>query len=150
MAVFEIISNPVDTQESLQNLCQYILDTLHEKSDGTLIGGQYLNPTSSFEEMREAQTLFDKDSGRLAYHFIISFDPGDPLMPEDAFTFAMEFIAFFFKEYQVLFNVHTKQSHLHVHLALNPVSLRTGKKLHVDYELTGQYRDFIQKNIELY
>ena len=97
MAVFEIISNPVDTQESLQNLCQYILDPLHEKSYGTLIGGQYVNPASSFEEMREVQTLFDKDSGRLAYHFIISFDPGDPLMPEDAFTFAIEFIDFFFK-----------------------------------------------------
>ena len=146
MAIFKIAQNPMDTEEALQNLCQYILDPLHEKSDGTLTGGQYLTPTSSFEEMREAQTLFDKDSGRLAYHFIISFDPGDPLMPEDAFTFAIEFIDFFFKEYQV----HTKQSHLHVHFALNPVSLRTGKKLHVDYELIGQYRDFIQKNIELY
>ena len=150
MAIFKIAQNPVDTEEALQNLCQYIIDPDHEKSDGTLVGGQYFNPTSSFEEMREVQTLFDKDSRRLAYHFVVGFDPGDPLMPKDAFTFAIEFIDFFFREYQVLFNVHTKQSHLHVHFALNPVSLRTGKKLHVDYELIGRYRDFIQKNIELY
>ena len=150
MAIFEIIRNPVATEDALRNLCQYILDPLHEKSDGTLIGGQYLNPTSSFEEMREAQKLFDKDSGRLAYHFVISFEPSEPLMPADAYCFALDFIGFFFKEYQVLFNVHTKQEYLHIHFALNPVSLQTGKKLHVDYELIGQYRDFIQKNIELY
>lgn len=143
MAILKIINNPVDSVESLENLCNYVTDRSKSKSYENFIGGKNLEPENAFNEMVYTQELFDKSFGRRAYHFTVSFGGCEPIMPRDAYDIGYDIANTFFSDYQLLFNVHTTQEQLHLHFALNPVSLSNGKKLHFDFILQKKLKDFI-------
>ena len=79
------------------------------------------------------QTLYQNMGGRRGYHITVDFSPESPLCAYDVWNIAYLISDLFFPEYQVLFGVHTNKKHLHIHFYINTVSLRTGKKLHIDY-----------------
>lgn len=130
MAIIKIVNNPCDTNTALQNLCSYIIQ--HNKTHG-LFGGRGLNPENAYDNMCEAQELWLKASGRRAYHMVLGFDSSEPVASYDALQIAFEVSSIFFPAYQVLYGIHTDQPHLHIHFAINTVSLQDGHKLHLDY-----------------
>ena len=131
MAIIELAKNPCDTEEALQNLSTYIID--YDKTLG-LYGGRGLTPETAFADIDGAQRLWHKTGGRRAYHFIVCFSDDEFLAPHDALHIAFAISSLFFPDYQVLYGVHSTQAHLHVHFAVNTVSLTDGRKLHMDYD----------------
>ena len=138
MAILKIINNPVDSIEALENLCNYVTNRSKSKSYENFIGGKNLKPENAFNEMVYTQDLFDKSFGRHAYHFIISFENDEPIMPGDAYVIGYDIANTFFSDYQLLFNVHTTQTQLHLHFVLNAVSLIDGKKFHFDFAIQNE------------
>lgn len=132
MSITKIVNNPVDTEYALENLCNYI--TAPEKTgDGVFVGARGISKETAFEEIVDMQQLYQKTSGRRAYHLIVSFEEGAILTLQDVQEIAFDISDLFFPEYQVLYGVHITQGYLHIHFAINPVSMITGKKLQLDF-----------------
>ena len=148
MAIVEIISNPVDTDESLERLCNYIYSD--DKIDNKYCIGcrGLLNPYDAYANMKVVESVFGKNNGRHAYHFSVSFDEGTELTPDDAWAIAYELSSIFFPNHIVLYAVHTKQHCLHIHFCIHTVNLLGGPKLHFDYPMLAklqEYSDFIEE-----
>ena len=148
MAIVEIINNPVDTDELLERLCNYIYDD--EKIDNKYCIGcrGLLNPYDAYDDMKIIESVFGKTNGRHAYHFMVSFDEGTELISDDAWAIAYELSSLFFPNHIVLYAVHTKQRCLHVHFCVHAVNLLGGSKLHIDFPMLyrlQEYSDFLER-----
>ena len=74
--------------------------------------------------------LWDKDSGRMYAHNIISWHKDEQITPEQALEFGKEFAENWFSGFQTLVAVHKDKDHIHCHLVTNSVSYEDGRKLH--------------------
>lgn len=132
MAIVEVIDNPVNTEKALQNLCSYIIEP-KKTGNGSYTGARGITVAHAFEDIVEMQTLYGNTGGRRGYHITVNFAPNSPLNAHEVYEIAYEISDLFFPEYQVLYGVHINEAHLHIHFAVNTVSLKNGKKLHIDY-----------------
>lgn len=115
-----------------------------------LFGGRRVRPNCAYEDICCAQELWRKTYGRRAYHLVLSFDDLDAFVPSEAMEIAIRFSGLFFPTYQVLFGVHTEQAYLHIHFVINPVSLETGEKLHIDFAELRQLQEETNHIVEAY
>ena len=74
--------------------------------------------------------MWDKDSGRMYAHNIISWHKDEQITPEQALEFGKEFAENWFSGFQTLVAVHKDKDHIHFHLVTNSVSYEDGRKLH--------------------
>lgn len=78
----------------------------------------------------------------LAHHVIQSFDPKDGMSAELAHRIGVQFaekITGGTHEYMIA--THLDKGHVHNHIILNPVNFETGKKIRVQKNTIGQFRD---------
>jgi hypothetical protein len=86
------------------------------------------NLNTAFQEMQATKIKFGKTGGRLAYHIIQSFKPGE-ITPEQAHKIGIEFAGRVFgNRYEAVIGTHLDREHLHNHLVVNSVSFVDGKK----------------------
>ena len=78
----------------------------------------------------EEKKMWDKDSGRMYAHNIISWHKDEQITPEQALEFGKEFAENWFSGFQTLVAVHKDKDHIHCHLVTNSVSYEDGRKLH--------------------
>lgn len=57
---------------------------------------------------------------------------------------------FWYDGHQAAFGLHEDKPHLHIHIAVNSVNYRTGKKYHLQYRDYKQIRQYIQKVVDPY
>ena len=152
MAIIKPVDNPVDNHELLFKLCHYITG-----DDGSIkrqyCFGRGVNPNNAFQEILYMQQLFGKTDKRRAYHLTVDFSDQESLTIQDAIEIGFELSNMFFPEYQVLFGVHgehTGQKHLHLHFAINTVSLFGGRKLHLDFGLINEIDRRVHQLVEYY
>ena len=74
--------------------------------------------------------VWDKDSGRMYAHNIISWHKDEQITPEQALEFGKQFAETWFSGFQTLVAVHKDKDHIHCHLVTNSVSYEDGRKLH--------------------
>ena len=92
--------------------------------------------------MKDTKSRFNKKDGRLGYHLIQSFKPGE-VTPELAFNIASEFaLQYLSNKYEVVFSTHVDRDHIHNHIVWNSVSCMDGYKYHAD---KNEYSDRIRK-----
>lgn len=91
----------------------------------------------------KVQKAFHKDSGRRAYHMVVSF-PGDMKDTNAAIQTAKAIGDDIFSGYQVFYGVHTCTDNLHIHFAINAVSYTNGKKWHMGKGEFQEYKKHIQ------
>lgn len=119
------ISNP------LSEKIDYALN--RQKTESVLFEAS-LNCTSvetAFEDMRRTQLRYDKTEGRLGYHLIQSFAPGE-VTAEEAHAIGIELAQKCVGDnYEVIIGTHLNKAHLHNHIVFNAVSFLDGKKYHL-------------------
>lgn len=147
MAIFKIVGNPCNTDEALHNLCNYIVRP--DRTNG-LVAGRGLRPECAYEDICAAQELYGKCSGRRAYHLLLAFDDLECIVPTEAEQIAFQVSSLFFPEFQVLYSVHTEQAHLHIHFAINTVSLFNGPKLHLTFKMLARLNEDISSILQKY
>lgn len=151
MANVKVKDNPVDSLESLYNLCQYITGDA-ESIKRHFSYGRGVDPNNVFEEFKNMQELFGRKGKRLAFHLTIDFDEENYLEVKDAVTVGYELSDLFFPGHQLIFSVHGKhtgQENLQLHFLINTVSIFGKEDLYINFDILNYIRqclDWVLKN----
>lgn len=122
----------------LARAIEYILKP--EKTLGGLYtGSQNCSCENALEEMIETKRQYNKEPNpksegyehdRLAYHFVISWSPGEEVPPETALEITRQFAGEYLSDYETVYSAHLDQKHMHTHIIFNSVNYKTGRKYH--------------------
>lgn len=118
----------------MRNVLEYVLRDEKVKQGYVEIAGPYSGETINYDEVYQSwlaeKRLWDKDSGRMYTHNIISFHKDEQVTPEQVLEIGNEFAERFFHKHQYVIGVHQDKDHLHCHIVTNSVSYIDGIKLH--------------------
>ena len=134
MAINKTINKRTNTHGAMRNCIEYVLrqDKINELF--TYVTGPYchdeINYDLVYRTFLEEKKMWDKDSGRMYAHNIISWHKDEQITPEQALEFGKEFAENWFSGFQTLMAVHKDKDHIHCHLVTNSVSYEDGRKLH--------------------
>ena len=134
MAVNKTINKRTNTHGAMRNCIEYVLRQDKTGELLTYVTGPYchdeINYDLVYRTFLEEKKMWDKDSGRMYAHNIISWHKDEQITPEQAFEFGKEFAENWFSGFQTLVAVHKDKDHVHCHLVTNSVSYEDGRKLH--------------------
>ena len=128
MAQFIVFGGEYYTTEALHNVLNYVCDK--DKANG-FIGAQNMIDNNSFEQAMIVSRYFYNNTKKAVIHFAVAFAPDEYISPQDAVNVGY-MICGLLPEYQIRFGVHQDTDNLHIHFALNPVSLIDGHKFYFD------------------
>ena len=134
MAINKTINKRTNTHGAMRNCIEYVLRQDKTSELLTYVTGPYchdeINYDLVYRTFLEEKKMWDKDSGRMYAHNIISWHKDEQITPEQAFEFGKEFAENWFSGFQTLMAVHKDKDHIHCHLVTNSVSYEDGRKLH--------------------
>ena len=134
MAVNKTINKRTNTHGAMRNCIEYVLRQDKTSELLTYITGPYchneINYDLVYRTFLEEKKMWNKDTGRMYAHNIISWYKDEQITPEQAFEFGKEFAENWFSGFQTLVAVHKDKDHIHCHLVTNSVSYEDGRKLH--------------------
>ena len=134
MAVNKTINKRTNTHGAMRNCIEYVLRQDKTSELLTYITGPYchneINYDLVYRTFLEEKKMWNKDTGRMYAHNIISWHKDEQITPEQAFEFGKEFAENWFGGFQTLVAVHKDKDHVHCHLVTNSVSYEDGRKLH--------------------
>ena len=134
MAINKTINKRTNTHGAMRNCIEYILRQDKTSELLTFVTGPYchdeINYDLVYRTFLEEKKVWDKDSGRMYAHNIISWHKDEQITPEQALEFGKEFAEKWFSGFQTLVAVHKDKDHIHCHLVTNSVSYEDGRKLH--------------------
>ncbi|MFR4663314.1 MAG: relaxase/mobilization nuclease domain-containing protein, partial [Mediterraneibacter faecis] len=128
------INKRTNTHGAMRNCIEYVLRQDKTSELLTYITGPYchneINYDLVYRTFLEEKKMWNKDTGRMYAHNIISWHKDEQITPEQAFEFGKEFAENWFSGFQTLVAVHKDKDHIHCHLVTNSVSYEDGRKLH--------------------
>ena len=134
MAVNKTINKRTNTHGAMRNCIEYVLRQDKTSELLAYVTGPYchdeINYDLVYRTFLEEKKMWDKDSGRMYAHNIISWHKDEQITPEQALEFGKEFAENWFSGFQTLVAVHKDKDHIHCHLVTNSVSYEDGRKLH--------------------
>ena len=134
MAVNKTINKRTNTHGAMRNCIEYILRQDKTGKLLTYITGPYchdeINYDLVYRTFLEEKKMWNKDTGRMYVHNIISWHKDEQITSEQALEFGKEFAEKWFSGFQTLVAVHKDKEHIHCHLVTNSVSYEDGRKLH--------------------
>ena len=101
-----------------------------------------------YQSFLEEKRIWNKDSGRMYAHNIISWHEDEPITPEQALEFGKEFAQQWFDGFQSLVGVHIDRNHVHCHIVTNSVIFMDGHKLHNTKKDLQRMKDFTNRMCE--
>ena len=134
MAINKTINKRTNTHGAMRNCIEYVLRQDKTSELLTYVTGPYRHDEIDYDlvyrTFLEEKKMWDKDSGRMYAHNIISWHKDEQITPEQALEFGKEFAENWFSGFQTLVAVHKDKDHIHCHLVTNSVSYEDGRKLH--------------------
>ena len=134
MAINKVVNKSTKSHGAMRNVLEYVLRDEKIKQGYVDISGPYSGSTINYDEVYQSwiseKKLWDKDSGRMYAHNIISFHKDEMITPETVLEIGKKFSDKFFSGFQCLIGVHQDKDHLHCHIVTNSVSYIDGHKLH--------------------
>ena len=134
MAINKTINKRTNTHGAMRNCIEYVLRQDKTNELFTYVTGPYchdeINYDLVYRTFLEEKKMWNKDTGRMYAHNIISWHKDEQITPEQALEFGKEFAENWFSGFQTLVAVHKDKDHIHCHLVTNSVSYEDGRKLH--------------------
>ena len=134
MAINKTINKRTNTHGAMRNCIEYVLRQDKTSELLTYVTGPYRHDEIDYDlvyrTFLEEKKMWNKDTGRMYAHNIISWHKDEQITPEQAFEFGKEFAEKWFSGFQTLVAVHKDKEHIHCHLVTNSVSYEDGRKLH--------------------
>ena len=134
MAINKTINKRTNTHGAMRNCIEYVLRQDKTSELLTYVTGPYCRDEIKYDlvyrTFLEEKKMWDKDSGRMYAHNIISWHKDEQITSEQALEFGKEFAENWFSGFQTLVAVHKDKDHIHCHLVTNSVSYENGRKLH--------------------
>lgn len=136
MAINKIITAKASTHSAMKSCIAYVLRD--DKTPDRLIGitGPYnyqdITTQNVYDSFLNEKQAWDKDSGRMYMHSVISFHKDEYITPQEAYDFVLKLVTEepFYKDYQNLIAIHQEKNHIHSHIVTNTVSYIDGHKEH--------------------
>ena len=146
MAVNKTVNKRTNSHGAMRNCIEYVLRQDKTCEQLAYVTGPYchdaINYDLVYQTFLEEKKLWNKDSGRMYAHNIISWHKEEQNTLEQAFEFGKEFAEKWFQGFQTLVAVHKDKDHIHCHLVTNSVSYEDGKKLHTTKKDLEQMKQF--------
>ena len=146
MAVNKVVNKSTKSHGAMRNVIEYVLQDQKVKEGYVAITGPYapeqINWDNVYNAFLEEKKLWNKDSGRMYAHNIISFHKDEDITPAQALEIGQEFVEKFFPNHQSLIGVHQDKDHLHIHIVTNSVSFIDGMKLHQTKKDLDRQKEF--------
>ena len=146
MAINKVVNKSTKSHGAMRNVLEYVLRDEKIKEGYVEISGPYSGETINYDEVYRSwlteKSLWDKDSGRMYAHNIISFHKDEPVTPEQVLEIGKEYAERFFHGHQYVIGVHQDKDHLHCHIVTNSVSYIDGHKLHQTKKDLDKQKEF--------
>ena len=134
MAINKTVNKSTKSHGAMRNVLEYVLRDSKTKEHLVTVTGPYdrsvIDYDNVYQTFLEEKRLWNKDSGRMYAHNVISFHKDEEITLEEAFDFGKEFAQKWFADFQTVVAVHQDKEHKHIHLVTNSVSFVDGHKLH--------------------
>lgn len=102
-------------------------------------------------QFEKLQRSYRKEAGKRILHIIVSFSEQEAFTLRQYLDIGYDIANFFGKEYQVFFGLHENhKNQLHIHFAVNPVNVYTGKKIHLQKQNIVQLKEYVNQVILKY
>lgn len=143
-------------EEAVETVVNYCLRP--DKTPNHFVGGYGVSLKHAAYEMNRLAEAYDKDRGVRVRHMVLSFSREEQRkLGRNRYTvnsilneIAQYAVAYYGHEYQIIYGVHEDSAHSHIHMVMNTVNFRTGKKYagrKEDYYHYQNYlRSFLQEN----
>ena len=149
MAINKVVNKSTKSHGAMRNVLEYVLRDEKVKEGYVEIAGPYSGETINYDEVYQSwlaeKRLWDKDSGRMYTHNIISFHKDEHVTPEQVLEIGKDFAERLFSGHQYVIGVHQDKDHLHCHIITNSVSYIDGMKLHQTKKDLEQQKEFTNK-----
>ena len=146
MAINKVVNKSTKSHGAMRNVLEYVLRDEKIKQGYVEIAGPYPGETINYDQVYQSwlaeKRLWDKDSGRMYTHNIISFHKDEQVTPEQVLEIGSKFAERFFPYHQYVIGVHQDKDHLHCHIVTNSVSYVDGGKLHQTKRDLEQQKEF--------
>ena len=134
MAINKVINKSTKSRGAMRNVLEYVLRGEKVKEGHVFIAGPYAGDTINYDEVYQTwikeKRLWNKDTGRMYAHNVISFHKNEKISATEVLEIGMIFAEKFFARHQYVVSVHQDKDHLHCHIVTNSVSFIDGTKLH--------------------
>ena len=152
MAINKVVNHGAKSHSGMKNVIGYVLRDDKVREGFVMITGPYSEETITaagvYKAFLSEKKLWEKDSGRMYAHNVISFHKDEQITPVECLEIGEAFADRFFPAHQSLIGVHQDKDHLHCHIVTNTVSYIDGKKLHqskIDLERQKQFTNTLCK-----
>ena len=146
MAINKVINHSTKSHGAMRNAIEYVLRDEKVLDGFVEVTGPFPEEIIGYDGVYRTwiaeKRLWDKDSGRMYAHNIISFHKDEQVTPEQVLDIGRQFVDRFFPDHQCLIAVHQDKEHLHCHILTNSVSYVDGYKLHQTKHDLQQQKDF--------
>lgn len=134
MAINKVVNKSTKSHGAMRNVLEYVLRDEKIKERYVYVAGLYAGETINYDEVYQTwlqeKRLWDKDSGRMYAHYIMSFHKDEKITPAQVLEMCQLQAERFFPGHQYVISVHQDKEHLHGHIVVNSVSYIDGQKLH--------------------
>lgn len=116
-----------------------------------VVGGYGVNLKSvdtMVQDMKMVKDLYDKNDGRQIRHIAVSLDEKETEGISDLRAFAYEVCGYFGRDYQTVFAGHGKEKGVHLHICINSVGFRDGKKFSDRNGGLRQFKKHVEEQVE--
>ena len=146
MAINKVINKSTKSRGAMRNVLEYVLRGEKVKEGHVFIDGPYAGDTINYDEVYQTwikeKRLWNKDTGRMYAHNVISFHKNEKISAAEVLEIGMIFAEKFFPKHQYVVSVHQDKDHLHCHIVTNSVSYIDGTKLHQTKRDLGRQKGF--------
>ena len=133
MAIVKSVNKSIKAHQYVADTIAYVLSPENKHGDEKCFKATCLNCVNEGVESLSKQfyvtrTVFDKDNEILAHHYVQSFSPNENVTPELAHQIGVELMKKVAPNFQVIVSTHVDKDHIHNHIIINSVNMKTGMK----------------------
>ena len=133
MATVKSVKSAIKSREYVAKSIKYILSPENKEGNEKCIQSSFLNCcgdcTNDFVMQFEITRLaFCKNDNILAHHYVQSFSPNEKITPDVAHQIGKELAECVAPGFQVIVATHVDRDHVHNHILINSVGMKTGMK----------------------
>ena len=137
----------IKNQRHLKTSIEYIFNDTKTDNGRYIFGDSGFTPDEVYDAFVATKDLYNKNEGRQAYHFILTFPADENVSEEIAQEITERFMDKYFpeNEYDWCAAVHNDKAHMHSHIIFNSVNRNNGYKYR--YE-KGDWEKHIQSIVD--
>lgn len=154
MVYFKKVKGQYRNENCIYNTIHYILNPVKNPHN---VFHAYGNTPEDIKQTADSfykvQNAYNKTTCKRIIHCILAFSPKEKRSPREYLECGYIFMDFFEKGTQYVFALHEKDKHgkrkwPHIHILINPIHPKTGKRLYINKATLQSLHNYIKKTLQ--